>query len=484
MNPNHRPWTDAEDNIIREAYKEKGGHVSPSVLVRLIPNHSEAGIRHRVYELGLKVPSTGKKVEGTAIPVNIDQPTAPETEASGSEFKKDEAVVWSRQYNVKTLEELLAVTNVDLTVWEVERHTINKWEVAMREPATTVGGAGDKAVLSESDNGAKSTLWTRARNVPLHEALYQVKAWLRRKAPQAVAAESILKSITEGAPILSIPMIRKQVLDHHRALEVCIMDPHIGLLCSQPEADGPWDLELAASTIMCAVDDLIEKAMYLGPFDQVFLPFGNDWVHSDTVFHTTTAGTMQPESIAWHLVYEHAERIALEMISRLREIGKEIFVYEIPGNHSRMADFTLARLIKAYFHHDGNVHVDASPSPYKFHRYGVNLIGYEHGHSVGAIRLAALMANERRQDWAETEYREFHLGDQHRKGSSKPSMLEEQGVSVEYVPGLTPGNSWHRLKAFSHQQRGAMAWVWNKATGPEARFQFNISQYSHQPLIR
>ena len=29
----------------------------------------------------------------------------------------------------------------------------------------------------------------------------------------------------------------------------------------------------------------------------------------------------------------------------------------------------------------------------------------------------------------------WHLGDQHRKGSSKTSMLEEQGVSVEFLPG-------------------------------------------------
>jgi hypothetical protein len=41
------------------------------------------------------------------------------------------------------------------------------------------------------------------------------------------------------------------------------------------------------------------------------------------------------------------------------------------------------------------VTVDASASPYKFFHYGVNLIGFDHGHSIRqAVRLAALMANE------------------------------------------------------------------------------------------
>jgi hypothetical protein len=267
-------------------------------------------------------------------------------------------------------------------------------------------------------------------------------------------------------------------MPHRRAFEICIMDPHVGLLCQKPEADAPWDLDMSAMAIMRSIDDLVAKAKNFGPFEQAFLPFGNDFVHSDTVFHTTTAGTGQPEAIAWHAVYDRAESIAIEMVNRLRKVAKHLYVYEVPGNHSRMADFTLARLLRAHFRNDKNIHVDASSSPYKFHRFGKTLIGYEHGHSVSPIRLAALMANECKKDWAETEYREFHLGDQHRKGSSNPAAFEEQGVSIEYIPGLTAPNEWHRLKGFNHQKRGAMAWVYDFHTGPVARFQHNISQYA------
>jgi len=138
-------------------------------------------------------------------------------------------------------------------------------------------------------------------------------------------------------------------------------------------------------------------------------------------------------------------------------------------------------VMNAYFHQNDNVTVECDPSPYKFKRYGVNLIGFEHGHSVATIRLAALMANERPQDWAETKYREWHLGDQHRKGSAKPSVMEEQGVSVEFLPSLTAPNEWHRLKSFNWQKRGAMAWVWDYNYGPLARLQINIDSTTGLP---
>jgi hypothetical protein len=403
-----------------------------------------------------------------------------------SEFEEngDKATATTRDPNVRTLKDLLAFMQVDLNIWEVERHIVNKWEVVMREPATTVGGAGDKALISEGKHGSKSTLWTRQSNVPMHEPLFQVKAWLIRKTPLTRGLEEILKRIESGAPAMpSIKRPKPQKLSSKRTLEVCIMDPHIGLWCNYPESDAPWDLEMSAGCIMQSIEDLVAKAAPFAPFEEVVMPFGNDFTHSDNVFHTTTAGTGQPEALPWHRVYEFACGVAIGMVDRLREIAP-VKIYQVPGNHSRMADFTMALLLKAHFRQAKDVYVDASSSPYKFHRCGVNLIGYEHGHSVKPIRLAALMANERRKDWSETEYREFHLGDQHRKGSSKPSMLEEQGVSVEYIPGLTAPNEWHRLKSFSHQKRGAMAFVWDWETGPLARFQHNIGIYTHKALER
>jgi hypothetical protein len=185
--------------------------------------------------------------------------------------------------------------------------------------------------------------------------------------------------------------------------------------------------------------------------------------------------------MAWHHVYERGEKLLIQAIEMCKAVAP-VEVLSIPGNHDKYSAFTLARVMNAWFHNDENVTVDASPSPYKFKHYGCNLIGFQHGSGLAQIRLAALMANEMPQAWADTDggYREWHLCDQHRKGSAKPSAMEEQGVSVEFLPSITVPNEWHRDKSFNHQKRGAMAWVWDREIGPMARLQVNLSNRDNQ----
>jgi hypothetical protein len=391
----------------------------------------------------------------------VAKPILPKEQPVTVDMGPQEGTASSCTTRIKTAEQLLRAAHVDLKVWEIERQLVNKWEVGAIPRAT----------------GSDSRGWRRGSTRVMVEPLFQVKVWLRRKAAPVVGAEEFIARLERAAPFLPIPAVRRRKLPHRRAFELDIMDPHIGLLCQPPEADKAWNLELAEAHIMAAVDDLTAKASAFGPFEQAFMPFGNDWTHADNVNHTTTAGTGQPEAIAWHHVYVRAKQIAIRVVTRLREIAQSVHVYEVPGNHSRHSDFTLAHVLEAYFRHDRGVHVDASSSPYKFHRFGANLIGFEHGHSISPIRLAALMANECPDDWAATEFREFHLGDQHRRGSSNPAALEEQGVSVEYIPGLVAPNEWHRLKAFNHQKAGAMAFVYDYHTGPVARIQHNVGRF-------
>jgi hypothetical protein len=387
------------------------------------------------------------------------------------EAKDDSACVSSESRKVRTVEQLLEKAKVDLNVWEVDHFIVNQWESARKDKSAEYKVVDGVKTGKERDSGKMHV-----------QPLFQIKVWLKRKSPQARSLQLLLEEIEKKALPVKVP---RQTFkkEHKRSLEICMMDVHLGLLCREPEADAPYDLEIAAETMLTSLEDLIARAEPFGPFDEVFMPFGNDFVHSDNIHHTTTAGTPQPESISWHRVFAEAAKLAISVVERLKLVAPSVKVYEIPGNHSVQTDFALAHVLKAYFaKEEDHVQVDASSSPYKFHRCGVNLIGYEHGHSVKAMRLPTLMANECREIWNETEYHEWHLGDQHRKGSPAGMTFEEQGVSVEYIPGLTAPNEWHRIKSFSHQKRGAMAYVWDWECGPIARFQHNISKYSHKPL--
>lgn len=166
--------------------------------------------------------------------------------------------------------------------------------------------------------------------------------------------------------------------------------------------------------------------------------------------------------------------------SERRGFGREILV-----RNGLTAFAHVAQSVELALYKDSEmVDVESDESPYRFHRFGCNLIGFEHGHAVAPIRMAALMANERPQDWSETHggYREWHLGDQHRKGSSKTSTFEEQGVSVEYLPGLTMPNAWHRSKGYNWQKRAGSAYVWDYSRGPIARIYANVSNKTNKVM--
>lgn len=389
---------------------------------------------------------------------------------------------------IKTEQDALRVAEVDLSIWYVHSWECRQWTTPMNVKH------GQKVVTLKKVKGncgeveEESLKWRPSQ--PIQQQQYLVSLKLRRKSPQVLSIETLLKEISSCGKVKlpnytsSRKVGSRKVGASRRALEVSLMDPHLGLKCYQPAADMAWSLEETEDAFMSTTKKLIHQAKPFGPFEEIVVPIGNDYFHADTVFHTTTAGTHQPEMEPLHEVYVRGKRLMLWYTETLRELAP-IKLLAIPGNHDRLMSFTMAMLVEAYYEgaEAEDVVVDASSSPYKFWSYGVNLIGFEHGHSVKPIRLAALMANETRlTHWQGARYCEWHLGDQHRKGSARPSMLEEQGVSVEYLPSLTPPNEWHRLKSFNWQKRGAMGFVYDYDRGPVARLQVNFDSYTGKHL--
>ena len=322
---------------------------------------------------------------------------------------------------------------------------------------------------------------------------HQMRGSFSPPKPGMFVLENLLEELKQNSPIVPRKIREyKPTGKERRMLEISIMDPHVGLTCFKGSSDTNYNLEIARETYLWAVTELAFLANRYEGVDEILFPVGNDFLHGEpspmgngrgATGNATSSGVPQPEMTDWYLSYVEGERMMREAISFLSTIA-HVTVPVIMGNHDHNSTFTLGRVMNAYFHNDENVTIDCTPDPVKFKRYGCNLIGFEHGHAMAQVRLAAVMANERPKDWYETAggYREWHLGDQHRKGSAKPSMLEEQGVSVEFLPSLVAPNAWHRMKSFNWQKRGAMAWVWDHDTGPVARLQVNLNSYTGKPM--
>jgi len=375
----------------------------------------------------------------------------PQGDAKGERFKYSEhgdvAELESVAHDVRTLEDAISKADVDMTVWEVERFVANSWEV--------VGGEVGR------------------------QPLWQVKVWFKKKEPRVRAVHELIEQLKAESPVVAkIKRAKKKKGSPRRALEVSIVDPHFGLQCYNGDGKTVWSLDKCYDAYLYSNQRLLELAEPYGPFEEIVVPIGNDFLHVDGVFSTTTAGTLQPEAVSYHEMFRRGCFMLIQQIEQLKQIAP-VKVKPIPGNHDRQSVFAIGMVLWAKFFNDANVDVDIASDSYKFWSFGVNLIGFEHGHSVKGGRFPGLMANETRTThWRDARYCEWHCSDQHRKGTAKPSTFEEQGVSVEYLPGLTPPNEWSKLKAYNWQKRGAMAFAYDYEAGPQARLQVNFDNYA------
>ena len=174
-----------------------------------------------------------------------------------------------RGTRIQTLADLLVYAQVDTRIWEVERHVINKYEVAAKTP-----------------EGMTTSM------------LFQIKAWLRRKITEEKLQnlmQGILEQFRQAAPIQP-PIL-------HRAgpkglLEISIMDHHLGKYCSQLETGRAYDPEISERMFIIALEDLLSKSASL-PAEKILFVCGNDFLNTDHLGRTTTAGTPQDEAIRY-----------------------------------------------------------------------------------------------------------------------------------------------------------------------------------------
>ena len=370
----------------------------------------------------------------------------PEAPANGSELqdtvRPDSRDLCYRGTRIHTLEDLLVFAEVNTSLWEVERHVINKWEVGARNPAT-----GEILV----------------------EQLFQVKAWLKRRVAERRLEDllnSMLAEFRKAAPerpALSRPPAGAGTL------EVSLMDLHLGKLAWGPETGGrSYDASIMENMFWAALEDLLDKASGCKP-GQILFVAGNDFFNTDSLGRTTTAGTPQDEMVRWQDSFTRGRNLLVKAIERMRTFAP-IKVLMVPGNHDTQRLYYLGEVLHAWFHRTADVQVDYSPATRKYFAHGANLIGFTHGNNERHPNLPLLMATEQPEKWAKSRHREFHLGHFHTKKHKMFVPAEDlSGVLVRILPSLCPPDAWHASMGYS-SKLAAEAYYWDPEDGCVATF--------------
>ena len=188
-------------------------------------------------------------------------------------------------------------------------------------------------------------------------------------------------------------------------------DPHFGMLSWAKETGEAFDLELARSLTLGAIDRLLASAP--PAHTAIVLPLG-DVFHADDQSNQTPAHKHQLDVDGRYVkvlgvgieAYRH-------VILRALEKHQRVIVRFVSGNHDPHSVWALAFTISAYFSNEPRVEVDLSPSKFWFYRFGSVLIGSTHGDTVKHEALLGVMACDRAEDWGQTKHRYFYTGHVH-----------------------------------------------------------------------
>jgi len=384
---------------------------------------------------------------------NIDKPSAGYNYNIGTKPKlaeervetKDTLSLHIPSTRIHTLEDLIKFFEVDLSVWEVERFTCNKWEVG-----------------AKNDDG-------RIEVSPL----FQVKAQFKRKDSKqedAIKAEiedlvRISESRFQSAPAIIRDTSLK--ISNGNMVEICIPDLHFNRLVWNGETGhGNWDSKIARRVFERATQDLYAQIEPYNPEKIVFV-IGNDLLNADNIQATTTRGTPQTNDTRYHKAFEDVRNMKVSAIEMFRT-HSAVEVITLPGNHDKLASWHLGDSLKMLYCKTQGVSVDTTVVPRKYMKWGKCGLCWTHGDEIKRPDLPLTFAAEQRKLWGDTMYNEIHIGHLH-----QTQTQEFHGVRVRILPVLCKPNEWENSKAYIGNIRCAQAYVWNRETGLKAILHYN-----------
>lgn len=350
-----------------------------------------------------------------------------------------------------TLDDIIEKFGINLEDYEAPDFLPNSWETHFKVGDTIYRAVNYQAKARFKPNKAKLT--TEALAKMLRDMM------LAHSPPY----KSVKRKEKDGEPT---------------ALVVDLYDLHIGMLAwAEETGSDAWDSHIGVAVAMEAIEKLISRLEGFN-ITQIIFPMGNDLIHTDTTIGgkggATTANTPQDVDTRYLKMYRMAMELMVNIIDRLRLIAP-VEVIIVPGNHDRERLAFMGENIAAWYRRDSEVDVNNDANLRKYTTFGNTLMGFTHGKDEKLEELPIIMAQEKKQDWAGTEYRVFHTGHIHHKRKMLSITTEDyKGVEVICIPSLVPPDSWHAMKGYVGSGRSAEAYLVGIDSGPCGHFRYNV----------
>jgi hypothetical protein len=367
--------------------------------------------------------------------------------------------VVSSEKRITTVEEIIALCNIDVNVWRVD-----KFEVGVHE-----GYRKDRKGWWKSENGRISGATEDSGKI-LIVPMHSVRVWLSRKTAEirnALIVDEFVKKAIKYSP--KYKKIKYRKLKNNHLFEIGLPDLQLGRLVAAEEAGHDINPKLQIKKADDVIDRLIE---YSSSFcvDRVLFPVGNDFFDTNSAAMFTAHGTPQQDDVRWKRTYQLGCDFIVRTIEKLQQIAP-VDVLIIAGNHDEDKIWHLGEYVSAWNNKNPNVVIDNRPMKRKYYSYQNNLIGFTHGYFEKNDKLDSLMAYEVPFLWSASTHREWHLGDKHHKVDMVLKTNElNNGVVIRIIRSLANPSVWEFDKGLVGSTKAAEGFMWDCNDGIVAQF--------------
>ena len=264
--------------------------------------------------------------------------------------------------------------------------------------------------------------------------------WVKTTADQEaleLVAREMAAALREDLPRFAAPESTPLRADPDPALCAVypVGDAHLGMYAWDEEAGENYDLAIGDRLLGRAVSALVGAALTTG---QALVVILGDLFHYDSLEPVTPSHKNLLDSDGRYAkMIRVGVRVVRRTIGEVLKASQTVRIIPQPGNHDPSTMVFLAECLSVMYEKCPQVSIDNSPGQYHYHRFGQNLVGVCHGHSVKLEQLPLIMATDRPADWGQTRHRYWYTGHTH-----KDRVLDVQGVRVESFRAVNPLDAW------------------------------------------
>ncbi|WP_251961565.1 hypothetical protein [Salinibacter ruber] len=321
-------------------------------------------------------------------------------------------------------------------------HSLRKGKAVIVDETKSI----EEGIEHFSEEAKRREIDRKARKKQRREMESAAKSWWRLQESLEEAATAF------EAESYDPPRLRVRMADEP-ASEACgvlnLQDLHLG--ARPADAEG-FSVEEYRESILRRVETALEDAARLRKLERIYVVGGGDLVHSDTAGGQTASGTELEMACSTSTALQHAIQLLAQVVDMTRQVGQEVVIVPVHGNHDRTEGVAAAMAAGQRFHSADKVE-SMGLAERQYATYAGHLLCMTHGDLAKKRmrKMGEIMRSEARGLYGRTEWSSLFVGHLHHRSMD---MVDESGRVIYQTPSPVPIDSYHNQQGYVGSRKG------------------------------